>query len=977
MKVLTTLKSLTELDIDLIDSNEAMLVLNNLPNVQILNGRSTKDDEDDEEDESAVEEQGEINETENNEKQNINNKYSNEISNRLNHLYPKMEEIEEYKNSENNSNYISESNHKTKTHDQGDNTDINENNENIITETDNENNYSSSKGKDNLNNSKEKEKKVTRNKNVLNEKEFNPKVDSNNDQNLSNATSQNKQNSINSLKKKTSSQSQNNNNSKIIGTKSVKIEKERESFYEYNNSHLDKNGNFIIDITNEELNSLKDKKYNQDSNFIPLIKDFYETINKVKEQKIDSDNIQKNYINKLKSIEDKKSDVPNYYYFYQLNKKKMKIIYSMYTELTSYIIEKNPELNKNNILKNLNEEFLNTMKESKDLIFNLHNHIDSFTYNSERKNEIHNLNIKENDNNKTNNINYNEIIKEKDHKISTLEILKEKLLKSMKEDNETYEKKIANLETENKIMTEKILSKANTMLNSTITLAQASLIDSDKKKNETNISVINKFRRNNNEIINQNFINQFNQTGNNRSPIKLTENTNTLENINTINYLNTNTNGNILMTNGSMERRQLISLRALKELINEIYVSKENYDIKCEQYKIPKETMEEHMYTFLNKKYGLKNLIIEWAKNIITGIKYYSKKDSIVLLFGKIMRNEQEEKARFIIQKLSESVEELLLYYIKRQNPLKLTNDINKIFEQKKNSELLEEEWKGIIYTIYEKKEAEEIEKKIDAFINKENEKKRMEMITKYKNSRLSHPNNINNITINNSYYLNTINSMNNMVYNKSVNYINNGLNLNNSLNNSYMNTHGNMTNKLSRVEKYNLFYFTDEKNILYSNFMKIILDNHIRFRDKQLKIFVDLFKSVDTNRDGIINEDEFSELIQKMKIFKEEEIENVIFQYLEKLDPFDYQKFTFSECINFFSSEFIQDKRVNGEEKEISVLEKICFQDTQNNIGNNEINNQDENKDNDKCVEYGIDSNNNINEEKENNLDSNINNKV
>ena len=34
-----TIKSLTILDIDLIDSNEAILVLNNLPNVQILNGK--------------------------------------------------------------------------------------------------------------------------------------------------------------------------------------------------------------------------------------------------------------------------------------------------------------------------------------------------------------------------------------------------------------------------------------------------------------------------------------------------------------------------------------------------------------------------------------------------------------------------------------------------------------------------------------------------------------------------------------------------------------------------------------------------------------------------------------------------------------------------------------------------------------------------------------------------------------------------
>ena len=964
---MTTLKSLTELDIDLIDSNEAMLVLNNLPNVQILNGRSTKDDDDEEEEENGDEDLGEINDIENNEESNINNKYSNEISNRLNHLYPKMEEIEEYKNSENNSNYISDSNHRTKTHDQGDNIDINENNENINnSETDND--ISSNRDKDNINNSKDKEKKATRNKNVLNDKEFNPKINSNNEQNASNATSQNKQNTINSIKKKTLSPSQDNNNkSKNNDANSIKIEKERESFYDYNNSNLEKNCNFFIDITTDELNLLKAKKYNENSNIVPLIKNFYELINESKEPNIDIDKIKSDYLEKLKSIENKKSDVSNYYYFYSLNKKKMKLIYNMYNELMKYIIQKNPELNKNNILKNLNDELFNTIKDTKNLISNLHKHIESYTYNSEKKNQSHLSNNKENINTNSN-INYAEILKEKDKKISTLESIKEKLLKSMKEDSETYEKKISNLEAENKIMTEKILSKANTMFNTTITMEQGTILDTDKKKLETNISTISKMRTNNN---NNDLINQINQTGKNRSPIKLTE-TNTLENINTINYLNTHTNGNILITNGNVERRQLISLKTLKDLINEIYISKENYDIKCEQYKIPKETLEEHMYTFLNKKYGLKNLIIEWAKNIIAGIKYYSKKDSIVLLFGKIMRNEQEEKARYIIQKLSESIEELLLYYIKRQNPLKLMDDIEKIFQQKKNSELLEEEWKGIIYTIYEKKEAEEIEKKVDAFINKEIERKKVEMLTKYKNSRLGHQSNMNYITNNNSYYLNTINSVNNMAYNNSVSNINN---LNNSANYSYMNTFGNMSNKLSRMEKYNLFYFTDEKNILYSSFMKIILDNHIRFRDKQLKNFVDLFKSVDTNRDGIINEDEFSELIQRMKIFKEDEIENVIFQYLEKIDPYDYQKFTFSECINFFSSEFIPDKDINGEEKEISVLEKVCFKENQDRNGNNLINNQNQNE-NDIKIQIQM-APNNINEEKENenNIHANDNN--
>ena len=932
MKVLTTIKSLTELDIDLIDSNEAMLVLNNLPNVQILNGRSTKDDDEDEEEEE--EENGDeimVNDIDNNQGIKIHNKYTNEI-NRLNNLYPKIEEIEEYKNSENNSNYISESNNKNKINELSDKNENNENADN--SEAENENNISSSRDKNNLNNSKEKEKKVTRNKNVLNDKEFNPKIDSNNAQNQSNDTSQNKQSSINSIKKKTSSLSHNNNANSNIEENTPKIEKERESFYEFNNSNNEKNSNFVIDISNEELNTLKGNKYKINSEFNILVKDFYEIVNSGNELNTNYDVIKNNYIEKLKSIEEKKVDIPNYYYLFLLNKKKMKIIQNMYNELISYIIKKNPELNKNNILHNLQDELNNTMKDFKELVSTLHNHIESFSENYEKKKESKPLNVNEN-------TKYNNIIKEKDDKISSLEEFKEKILKNVKENNEAYEKKILNLETENKIMTEKIFSKANTLINSTISQNQGTINNSDTKKQDMNIPN-RKFRSNSNEVLFHSLNNQYIQTGNNRSPIKLTENTNTLDII--------NTNGNILMTNSNIEKHQIISLKTLKDLINELYSSKVNYDIKCEQFKLPKETLEEHMYTFLSKKYGLKNLVIEWAKNIISGIKYYSKLDSTVLLFGKIMRNEQEENARFIIQSVSENIEALLLLYIKERNPLKLFNDINKIFLEKKNSELIEEEWKGIIYNIYPKEEAELINKKIENFISKDNERKKMELLRKYKNSRLNFRNN--NLSNNNSYYMNTINSVNNIGNNMSINYFNNNQNINNNMNNSYMNTIGNVNNKLSRVEKYNMLIFNEENNILYKNFIKIILDHHIRSRDKKLKNFVEIFRSVDTNRDGIINEEEFSELIQKMKIFKEEDIENTIFQYLEKIDPFDNQKITFSDCIDFFLNEIIVDKDANGDEQEISVLDKVCFQDNQNKNWNNIISNNNENKDNDKQIE-------------------------
>ena len=391
------------------------------------------------------------------------------------------------------------------------------------------------------------------------------------------------------------------------------------------------------------------------------------------------------YINKVNEIENKKGKIPNYYYFYLLQNKKMKLLKNIFDEIFPYILNKCPEINKNNVLIKLNNELKNAIKVSKKLFGTLHIHIESF---NNKKDENKNI-----DNTNSNNNNIDEVIKEKNNKILELESQREKILKSMEEDKITYEKKIETLEKENKIMTEKLLNKANNILNVSIndqnTKTNKEIKANNKgekqinyrnhsqtpiKRNNMNLEKYNKHKRNHNNI------NMNSLSNKSRSPGKSYENTISLDN-NTINYLNINNNFN----NINKSKHQLISLKTLKDFINELYLSKSNYDMKCIEFKLPKETLEEYMYTYLNKKYGLKKLILEWARNIINGIKYYSKKDSFVLLFGKIIRNEQEEDARHIIQKVLESIEELLLYYIKRQNPLKSIKEINKIYERKKN----------------------------------------------------------------------------------------------------------------------------------------------------------------------------------------------------------------------------------------------------------------------------------------------------
>ena len=300
------------------------------------------------------------------------------------------------------------------------------------------------------------------------------------------------------------------------------------------------------------------------------------------------------------------------YALYLINSK-FKIIKTVLNDTLPLITSKIPELSTNDILSNL----LNELFTSCDVAVNL------ITYLNPR-------------------------IKEFSSSYESLQSKLSLLSKQINDDKSILEKKISQLDSENRLMTDRIFKKASSII---------------QNNNTTTIET--------NTIMN---------TINNVTPPLLTSNISTPPYNNTVSN-NRRTSKPISSTYRSPNKvpNNVITLSTLKDMINEIYKSKSLYDAKCIETKMPKETMEQHMYTYLNKKYGLKNLIIEWARNIITGIKLYSKEDSSVLLFGKIMRNEQEEDARFAIEKINESISDLLLYYIKSKNPLKSLDEVNKM----------------------------------------------------------------------------------------------------------------------------------------------------------------------------------------------------------------------------------------------------------------------------------------------------------
>ena len=122
---------------------------------------------------------------------------------------------------------------------------------------------------------------------------------------------------------------------------------------------------------------------------------------------------------------------------------------------------------------------------------------------------------------------------------------------------------------------------------------------------------------------------------------------------------------------------KILPLKQLKDTIQDIYAQKIKYDLKCRESRLPIETMEQYMYTYLNQKYGLKALIIDWASTIIHGVRTYLKDDHEVTLFGKILKNECDEEFRFIQMHVKDTLSNLLKILVRDKYHLKSEAEIS------------------------------------------------------------------------------------------------------------------------------------------------------------------------------------------------------------------------------------------------------------------------------------------------------------
>ena len=479
------------------------------------------------------------------------------------------------------------------------------------------------------------------------------------------------------------------------------------------------------------------------------------------------------------------------------------------------------DLESSKILSLINENISDSVNKMVDIIMKL----------GQKSTKINNGII---DLQRTNNINEIYIKQLEDEK----NIINEKYIK-LKEENELITKKLIN----NKYY--KNNNQINIKNNITTKIKSKSINSNNIKENSIDINNIN-----------------------NNLDKKKNNNLNNIKDQNKQSH--SNINNNVSLTNLSIAGNRVFTLKMMKEVISNIYSSKTAFDKKCLQNKQPKQTMEEFMYTYLNQKYGLKNMVIEWATNIINGIRTFSHEDTEISLFGKILQNELEENCKLLISNLKENINSILINILRNEYPYKNDIELNTMKKQYIKNEIPPEKTQQIIEALFDDKGKEILFDKITKEINN-----RKDIIMK------------NNKT----------------------------------------------SGKLTR-EEYNKI-IVDKQNecnfIQYDFLIDICLEYQIKLHIKYLKPFVKLFQSIDTNRNGFLDEEQFIELVQNMKIFGEENIPQIIEEFLNNIDPYQNKHITFSDIVELFS-------KINFDQNQ-TIMDRFCLKDinNQNNINNND----------------------------------------
>ena len=145
---------------------------------------------------------------------------------------------------------------------------------------------------------------------------------------------------------------------------------------------------------------------------------------------------------------------------------------------------------------------------------------------------------------------------------------------------------------------------------------------------------------------------------------------------------------------------KLITLQQLKDISRDLYTSKAQQDMKCMQSGLPLETLEQHLFSFLSTRFGLKSLVLEWTESILSAIQTYASDDHDIAILGKTLQNEIDEDFRLVQHEVKKTLSELLKVQIRDKYPKKNEKFVQEELVRRMNSMITKSECDLIVESV-------------------------------------------------------------------------------------------------------------------------------------------------------------------------------------------------------------------------------------------------------------------------------------
>eukprot|EP00455_Lapot_gusevi_P034062 TRINITY_DN3746_c0_g2_i1.p1 TRINITY_DN3746_c0_g2~~TRINITY_DN3746_c0_g2_i1.p1 ORF type:complete len:514 (-),score=169.63 TRINITY_DN3746_c0_g2_i1:31-1512(-) len=303
---------------------------------------------------------------------------------------------------------------------------------------------------------------------------------------------------------------------------------------------------------------------------------------------------------------------------------------------------------------------------------------------------------------------------------------------------------------------------------------------------------------------------------------------------------------------GGKPMAKKMTLSQLVDLIEEIYVAKQKYDARCVKLHMPRESMRQYLMTFLNQKYGLKNLIAANFDSIMESLERYFTSSNEVAVFRKILCSELDEKFPRLQSQLKQQATDAVRSLTKRQHPHKSDSVISAQTQKKIKGSLQENEWNELLRVLYPvESERTQVHRAVQHYIKASAQA--------------------------------TLNSLTSTLASISRSH----------------SVAASVTKRLAEMEA---------TSIKYSEFIKIVLDFQLTAYEQSLHKYVNAFRTVDRAENGLLSQVQFSNMVcllypQFSSSLDESGASSLLGRMVQMVDQFGYNKITFSECVEFFSS--------------------------------------------------------------------------